>query len=141
MSDAFRVRPFREGDETEVAALWLRVFPDARAANAPREDIRRKLAIQPDLFLVGDLGGVVVGTVMAGYDGHRGWIYRLAVATECRGRGFAREFMTEAEAQLRKVGCPKINLQVRGGNREVVSFYEELGFAVEDRVSMGKRLI
>jgi ribosomal protein S18 acetylase RimI-like enzyme len=78
---------------------------------------------------------------MAGYDGHRGWIYRLAVAPECRGRGFARALMAEAEARLRKIGCPKVNLQVRGGNSEVVSSYGELGFAVEDRVSMGKRLI
>ena len=128
-------------DEREVAALWLRIFSDARGANPPDDNLRRKLEFQGELFLVGELGGAVVGTVMAGYDGHRGWIYRLAVAPECRSRGFARALMAEAEARLRKIGCPKVNLQVRGGNSEVVCFYEKLGFAVEDRVSMGKRLI
>ncbi|MDE0227473.1 MAG: GNAT family N-acetyltransferase, partial [Spirochaetaceae bacterium] len=79
--------------------------------------------------------------VMAGYEGHRGWINYLAVATEYRGRGFGRRLMDEVEARLLAIGCPKINLQIRRSNTEAVEFYRSLGFTEDDSVSMGKRLI
>ena len=90
---------------------------------------------------MGTLDSRLVATVMAGYEGHRGWINYLAVAKECRKQGIGRRLMGEAEARLRAAGCPKINLQIRSSNAEAVAFYRTLGFAVDDVVSMGKRLI
>ena len=78
---------------------------------------------------------------MAGYEGHRGWINYLAVGRECRKQGFGRRLMDEAEARLRAIGCPKISLQIRSSNAEVVAFYRSLGFSVDDALSMGKRLV
>ena len=75
---------------------------------------------------------------MAGYDGHRGWMYRLAVAPGHRGKGIAARLVHKAEATLAERGCVKVNLQVRGGNQEVVGFYRKMGYVVEDRISLGK---
>ena len=108
--------------------------------NDPTKDICRKLNTQRDLFLVGSIGSKVVATVMAGYDGHRGWINYMAVDTANQKRGFGRRLMVEAEARLREKGCPKINLQVRNTNADVVEFYRVIGYSVDDVVSMGKRL-
>ena len=108
--------------------------------NDPKKDIYRKLNTQRDMFLVGSIGSKVVATVMAGYDGHRGWINYLAVDTANQKRGFGRLLMAEAEVRLREKGCPKINLQVRNTNAKVVEFYRAIGYSVDDVVSMGKRL-
>jgi ribosomal protein S18 acetylase RimI-like enzyme len=108
--------------------------------NDPQRDIRRKLKLQLELFLVGCLDGGIVATAMAGYEGHRGWINYLAVSPECRGRGLGREMMDAAEARLKAFGCPKINLQVRSGNVEAIGFYEKIGYMRDDVVSFGKRL-
>jgi 2-phosphosulfolactate phosphatase len=135
-----RVRPYRESDEAGVVALWAVAFPDAPAHNAPLADIARKLSVQRDLFLVGECEGRVVATAMAGFDGHRGWVHYVATDPRARGRGLASALLAEVEARLRALGCSKLNLQVRGTNRDVVAFYERLGFVVEDRVSLGKRL-
>ena len=141
MTDAeLEVRPYRDSDEAAVVALWGSVFPDARPWNQPAAYIRRKLAVQRDLFLVGALSGRAVATVLAGYDGVRGWVYHLAVAPDHRRHGYGRAMMAAAEARLRALGCPKINLQIMRANAEVVRFYEHLGYAVEDRVSMGRAL-
>ena len=110
------------------------------AANDPARDIARKLAYQPELFFVGTIDDRVVATVMAGYEGHRGWINYLAVSPDRQRAGLGRRMMAYAERALQGLGCPKINLQVRATNTAVVEFYERRGFAVEDRVSMGKRL-
>ena len=133
------IRPYQPADEAAVVALWDRCNL-TRPWNDPRKDVRRKLAVQPDLFLVGELDGAVVGTVMVGYDGHRGWINYLGVDPDCRRRGVGRALMAEAERLLRLEGCPKINLQVRTRNTEVIEFYRRVGFAVDDVVSMGRRL-
>ena len=135
-----QVRAYRESDQDAVVALW-RECGLVRPWNDPVKDIRRKLRVQRDLFLVGTLSGRLVATVMAGYEGHRGWINYLAVARECRERGFGRRRMDGAEARLRAVGCPKINLQIRSSNADVVAFYRSLGFTVDDSLSMGKRLV
>lgn len=134
------VRAYRDDDEHAVVALWDTCFPDRRTWNQPREIIRRKRAVQPDLLLVGTLGARVVATVVVGWDGHRGWLYHLAVAPDCRRRGFGARMVREAEARLRALGCPKVNLQIHAANREVVAFYARVGYEVEDRVSMGKRM-
>lgn len=111
-----------------------------RPWNDPHRDIVRKLRVRPDLFLVGVLDGRIVASVMAGYEGHRGWLNYLAVAPELQRRGLARALVTEAERLLREAGCPKINLQVRTSNTGLIEFYRRLGYSVDDVVSMGKRL-
>jgi ribosomal protein S18 acetylase RimI-like enzyme len=98
------------------------------------------MRVQPELFLVALEGSRLVGTAMSGFDGHRGWVYYLAVLPEHRRRGVGRALMRRVEAELATRGCPKINLQVRSTNRQAVSFYRHLGYQVEDRISMGKRL-
>jgi len=133
------VRAFRETDEEEVVALWRRCGL-IRPTNDPRKDIARKLRVRPDLFLVGSLGGTIVAAVMAGYEGHRGWINYLAVDPDHQRNGLGRRIMAEAERRLRESGCPKINLQVRSSNQGVIDFYRRIGYEVDDVVSLGKRL-
>lgn len=134
-----RIRPFRPSDEAAVVGVWERAGL-TRPWNDPHKDIRRKLRVRPDLFLVAELDGVVAGTIMAGYDGHRGWIYYLGVDPAYQRRGVGRALMAEAERLLREAGCPKINLQVRGSNLTAIEFYRRIGFAPDDVVSLGKRL-
>jgi len=133
------IRPFQPPDEEEVVALWRRCEL-LRPANNPYADIRRKLAVRPELFLVGVADGRIVASVMAGYEGHRGWLNYLAVDPAHRRRGFARSMVEAAEVRLRALGCPKINLQVRSANRDAMEFYRRIGFSVDDALSMGKRL-
>lgn len=134
------IRPYEHADESGVAALWRDVFPNNRSWHDPLTDVRRKVAQNDGLLLVGVMRGTLIATVMIGYDGHRGWLYRVAVAATHRRQGIGRALVRAAEERLRERGCPKINLQVEGGNRAVVGFYERLGYAVEERVSMGKPL-
>ena len=134
------VRPYQESDQDAVVALW-RECELVKPWNDPVKDIRRKMGIQRDLFLVGSMDSRLVATVMVGFEGHRGWINYLAVAADCRKRGFGRLLMDEAEARLRAMGCPKISLQIRRSNADVVAFYRSIGYSVDDVVSMGKRLI
>ena len=134
-----QIRPYQPQDENAVVALWKQCDL-IRAWNDPRKDIQRKLAVRPDLFLVGVLHGEIIACVMAGYEGHRGWLNYLAVAPQHRRHGYARALVTEAERLLRGAGCPKINLQIRTSNGDVIEFYRRLGYSVDDVVSMGKRL-
>ena len=134
-----QIRPYQPQDENAVVALWQQCDL-IRAWNDPRKDIQRKLAVRPDLFLVGVLHGEIIACVMAGYEGHRGWLNYLAVAPQHQRCGHARAIVTEAERLLRGAGCPKINLQIRTSNGDVIEFYRRLGYSVDDVVSMGKRL-
>ena len=134
------IRAYEEPDETQVVALWHQCEL-TRSCNDPRRDIERKLEVQRELFLVGEVDGHVVATVMAGYDGHRGWINYLAVGLAHRGHGHASALMRRAEQLLLAAGCPKINLQVRAANTRVVEFYRCLGYAQDEVVSLGKRLV
>jgi ribosomal protein S18 acetylase RimI-like enzyme len=135
------IRAFADADEADVAALWGAIFPDRRAWNQPRAYMARKRGTQPELFLVGEHNGRVIGTVLAGYDGVRGWIYHLAVAPALRRQGHGAALMRAAEAALAERGCPKVNLQIVADNSAVVRFYERLGYAIEPRISMGKVLV
>jgi ribosomal protein S18 acetylase RimI-like enzyme len=135
------IRPYLESDEAAVAELWHEVFPEAPAWNVPAADIGRKLAVQRELFLVATIGSEVVGTAMGGYDGHRGWVYYVAVRPRYRRQGIGTALMERVEAGVARLGCPKINLQVRASNEGVVSFYKKLGYQIEERISMGKRLV
>ena len=134
------VRPFAKPDTEDVVALWREVFPDAPPWNEPAADIERKLAVQPELFFVAHWEGELAGTAMCGYDGHRGWVYYVAVSPRHRRRGVGAKLMGRVEAELVKLGCGKLNLQVREGNNSAVEFYASLGYEIEGRVSMGKRL-
>ena len=134
------IRPYRDEDLPAVVELWRAAFPDAPPWNEPTADIARKLEVQREFFVVAMADDKIVGTAMAGYDGHRGWVYSLAVGPEHRRRGIGTALMRRVEHDLAGMGCPKLNLQVRGTNREVVRFYESLGYVTEDRVSMGRRL-
>jgi ribosomal protein S18 acetylase RimI-like enzyme len=125
-------------DRDEVVALWREVFGEGSSWNDPDYVIARKTRVHADLFFVGEIDSKVVATVLAGYDGVRGWIYSLAVAPGHRRRGFGTRMVRAAELALLDLGCPKINLQVRAGNEQVVGFYRRLGYRVEDRVSMGR---
>ncbi len=133
------IRPFVPADTDAVIALWQRCGL-VRPWNDPRKDIARKLQVQPDLFLVGVREGRVVAAVMAGYDGHRGWINYLAVEPALQRGGLGQAMMAEAERGLRALGCAKVNLQVWRGNLAVMAFYSRLGYAEDDVISMGKRL-
>jgi ribosomal protein S18 acetylase RimI-like enzyme len=135
-----RVRTFEERDTDAVIRLWEDCGL-TRPWNDPRRDIERKRTTQPELFLVGDDSGAVVASAMVGYDGHRGWVYYLAVDPARRGLGHSRALMAEAERLLIERGCPKIMLMVRASNTEVVDLYEHLGYAREDTIVLGKRLI
>lgn len=134
------IRAFGEADRDAVIALW-RACGLTREWNNPDLDIDRKLTVQPEMFLVLINSSQIVGTVMAGYDGHRGWVNYLGVLPAHQGRGFARQLMHAVEQQLAAVGCPKLNLQVRAQNTDVIDFYRSLGYGVDDCVSLGKRLI
>jgi ribosomal protein S18 acetylase RimI-like enzyme len=137
---AFLVRSFQSGDRESLRALWARGSPEDPPWNAPELMIENKLRVQPELLLVGELAGTLVGAVIAGFDGVRGWIYHLAVAPEHRRRGFATRLCASAEPGLRALGCPKVNLQIRSANQDVVAFYRSVGYQIEERVSMGRRL-
>ena len=126
-SDTFSIEPFTEANRAGLEQLWARVFPDDPPRNAPALMIDNKLKVQPELLLVGSIGDRVVAAVIAGFDGTRGWIYHLAVAPDWRRRGFATQLMRTAELGLRKLGCPKVNLQVRATNDAAVPFYRSLG--------------
>jgi ribosomal protein S18 acetylase RimI-like enzyme len=135
-----KIRPYQLQDESAVIALWQDCGL-TRPWNDPRKDIARKLTTQPELFLVGTIDAVPIATVMVGFDGHRGWVYYLAVAQAYRRQSHGRALMQEAERLLVARGCPKLNLLVRSSNAGVIDFYRGLGYAQDDVVSLGRRLI
>jgi ribosomal protein S18 acetylase RimI-like enzyme len=133
------IRRFTEKDRKGVISLWRRcglLVP----WNHPDLDIDRKLEVQAELFLVGVIEGDVVATAMGGYEGHRGWINYLAVDPGMRRRGLGSLMMERIEEGLRATGCPKINLQVRENNLDVIKFYEKIGYSSDHVIGFGKRL-
>ena len=139
--DPITIRPFEDSaaERSSVIELWHRcdlVVP----WNDPEKDIQTKLATQPELFLVGLSKRKVLATAMGGYDGHRGWVYYLAVSPERQGQGLGRRMMIELQRRLKAMGCPKLNLQVRTRNAKVIQYYEHIGFEVDEVVSLGRRL-
>jgi ribosomal protein S18 acetylase RimI-like enzyme len=135
----FEIARYEVRDQKAVIDLWERcglIVPQ----NDPVEDIQRKLDFQPELFFVALFDGQLVGSVMVGYEGHRGWLNYLAVLPSFQRRGFGRKLVSKAIAELRKLGCLKLNLQVRKSNIAVIEFYKHLGFKEEERLSLGMRL-
>ncbi|MEL6400241.1 MAG: GNAT family acetyltransferase [Cyanobacteria bacterium J06607_6] len=134
------IRKFREKDRQSLIDLW-QACELTRPWNDPDQDITRKISIQPDLLLVGELNGQIIASAMAGYDGHRGSVFYLAVAPAFQQRGYGQALMTEVERLLTAMGCPKLNIVIRSSNQQVLDFYRGLGYATDDVVSIGKRLI
>lgn len=134
------VRTCTSHDRASVIALWERVFPDDPPHNAPAKMFDAKLAMRDDMLLVATDADTVVGTAMVGYDGHRGWLYAVAVAPEHRRRGTGTALVRHAVDALRRAGCIKVNLQIRATNSAVRGFYEALGFEIEERLSMGMHI-
>ena len=141
---AFAIRAFVPADADAVVALW-RECGLVRAWNDPHRDIERKATTQPEMFLVADSGAeegaTVVGSAMVGFDGHRGWVYYLAVAPSMQRLALGRALMARAERLLIERGCPKLALMVRTENAGVLAFYRRLGYVQDDVVVLGKRLI
>jgi ribosomal protein S18 acetylase RimI-like enzyme len=137
--DDLLIRPYAPGDEAGVIALWI-ACGLVRPWNNPKRDIERKLQVHPEWFLVSTLNDEIVATCMAGYEGHRGWINYLAVSPRHRRQGIGSRMMAEAEHRLIGAGCPKVNLQVRESNTEVLAFYRSIGYSDDHVVSLGKRL-
>jgi len=134
------IRQYLPEDEEAVINLW-KICNLTKPWNNPEQDINRKLENSPELFLVGTINGIIVASVMAGYDGHRGWIYYLAVDPEHRKQGLGRQMMTAAEEKLLEIGCPKIDLMVRKNNMDVITFYEKIGYGHDEVITMSRRLI
>lgn len=142
VSDDYRdlvIRAYEQSDEAGVVELWRDcglIVP----WNDPYEDIKAKIDFQPSLFFIGKIDERIVAAVMAGYDGHRGWIYYLGVAPDYQRRGLGGRIVAFAEEKLKELGCLKINLQVRRTNKKVIDFYQSIGFSEDDVLSLGKRL-
>lgn len=134
-----QIRTYQPQDETPLVHLWDRCGL-LRPWSTPHKDIALKMAFQPDLLLVGEQQDQIVASVMAGYDGHRGWLNYLAVHPDFQHQGLGREIILEAERRLLALGCPKINVQIRESNEQVMAFYEKIGFANDHVFGMGKRL-
>lgn len=134
------IREFNNADKDSIIQLWKEcglVVP----WNNPELDIERKLNENSEEILVGIIDKIIVASAIVGYDGHRGWVYYLAVHPNYQRRGFGEQIMQFAEKHLLKVGCPKINIMVRKSNLDVISFYEAIGYKLENVVTLGKRLL
>jgi ribosomal protein S18 acetylase RimI-like enzyme len=133
------IRPYAEGDRAEVIALW-QACGLTRPQNDPDTDIELKLAKDPELFLVAEDQGRVVGSVMGGWDGHRGHVNYLGVHPGRQRQGLGKALMQALEGRLKALGCPKLNLEVRVGNQAAADLYAYLGYTDNACLSLGKRI-
>jgi len=141
MEPSILIRPYNREHREAVIRIWNLVFRYETAHNEPSLILEKKEAFSDSLFFVAETDDrEVIGTVMAGYDGHRGWIYSLAVSPAHQRKGIGSKLMEHAEKALTDLGCMKINLQIMEGNEGVESFYRTLGYSTEKRISMGKRI-
>jgi ribosomal protein S18 acetylase RimI-like enzyme len=136
---SFEIVRYKSEFEGAVVDLWRKcslIVPQ----NDPVVDIRKKIDYQPELFFIALLDGQVVGSVMAGYEGHRGWLNYLAVLPAYQGQGYGRKLVERAIAELKKLDCLKVNLEVRKSNSSVIDFYIHLGFKDNEIIGLGKKL-
>ena len=141
LSSRYPIGPYRDRPHrAQVIELWQAAFGYDTAHNLPSLAIDKKLAVNDGLFFVATDKKTVIGTILAGYDGHRGWLYSVAVHTDYRRHGLGSSLVRHAEQALTALGCMKINLQITSGNEAVAGFYEALGYGVEARISMGKKI-
>jgi ribosomal protein S18 acetylase RimI-like enzyme len=139
MKKEINIRNFNSADKAEVINLWNLcglIVP----SNDPEKDIELKMKFQPELFFIAVSAGTIIGTVMTGYDGHRGWLNYLGVHPEHRGTGCGRLLIEYSIQRLKELNCPKINLQVRNSNTSVIDFYKKLGFIDHEVTSMQLKL-
>ena len=136
----FEIRPYRDDDESALIRLWQQCDL-IRPWNNPRADIVRKCADSRALFFIGCKDAQVIASCMAGYDGHRGWLYYLAVAAAWQRQGIATKMVRHAEAHLLELGCPKIDLMVRKGNASVIAFYQSIGYSDDPVAVLSRRLL
>lgn len=134
-----KIRKYKDEDKTGLINFWEIIFPDDPPHNEPASVIDAKLAID-DLIFLAEENGQIIGACMAGYDGHRGWLYAVGVSIERRRSGTGSALIKHVMQELKRIGCIKVNLQIRSSNVQVAKFYESLGFASEDRLSMGLKL-
>ena len=134
------IRNYQRSDKDQVIFIWKEVFKPKKLHNNPEIAIKIKVKHNDNLFFVAEENNQIVGTIMVGFDGHRGWIYSLAVLPKFRCKGIGQLLVEKAVDELKKLGCLKVNLQIENDNSNVVSFYEKIGFSTEDRISMGKTL-
>lgn len=130
------IQKFQQKDKDALITLWETIFPNNPPHNKPADMIEAKLAVD-DLIFIAKEKGIMVGACMAGYDGHRGWLYAVAVLQQYRRGGTGAKLVKHSIAALKDMGCIKVNLQIRSTNTQVVAFYKSLGFILEDRISMG----
>lgn len=130
------IRKYSNNDKKSLVDFWNTIFPDDPPHNEPSKVIDAKLAVDDLIFIAVD-EGQVIGACMAGYDGHRGWLYAVGVLPEFRRSGTGSMLIQHSIQKLQEIGCVKVNLQIRSTNRQVAKFYESLGFSIEDRLSMG----
>ena len=136
---SFEIIRYSSDYQEDVIDLWEKcdlIVPQ----NDPIEDIQKKLDFQPELFFIALLDGKLVGSVMVGYEGHRGWLNYLAVSLDYQKQGYGNKLVNKAIYELKKIGCLKVNVQVRKSNTSAVEFYKHLGFKDDDVVSLGMRL-
>ena len=133
------IRSYQASDRDQLVALWQSVFPNDPPHNAPDKVIDEKCRVD-NLLFVAETNQSIVGACMAGYDGHRGWLYAVAVLPEYRRNAVGKQLVEHAVMSLKKRGCGKVNLQIRADNTEVAAFYQSLGFDIEERMSMGRLL-
>jgi ribosomal protein S18 acetylase RimI-like enzyme len=139
-AESFSIDRYQVDDETAMIELWREcglVVP----WNNPLADIARKMADSPELFFTGRIDGKLVASCMAGYDGHRGWIYYLAVTRPQQRKGLAAQLVAHVEARMCELGCPKLELMVRDTNSEVIAFYQAIGFNLDPVRVLSKRLL
>ena len=133
------IREYQESDEKDVIELWFKCDLVLPGSN-PKQDIERKLKVDRDLFLVGNVNGKIIASVMGGYEGHRGCANLLAVDPEYQRKGYGRLMMKAVEQRIKEKGCPRINLQVRSANKGVIEFYQAIGYTDDNVIGLGKRL-
>jgi ribosomal protein S18 acetylase RimI-like enzyme len=126
-----QIRPFRNADRAALIALW-QTCGLIRPWNDPEADIELALATEGTALLVAAADdGALIGSAMAGFDGHRGWLYYLASHPDRRGEGIGRALTRACEAHLKDLGCPKVELIVRSENEPVQAFYERIGYRLD----------
>ena len=136
-----KIRSYCLSDKDSVMALWKEVFNPQKSHNDPETVINMKIKQNDGLFFVAEENHQIIGTIIAGFDGHRGWLYSLTVLPQHRRKGLGTSLVNKAMEELKKLGCLKANLQIYSDNKEVVDFYKKIGFSIEDRISMGIRLL
>ena len=134
------IRHYIDSDQEKVIQLW-KLCNLTRSWNDPIKDIQRKLTVQKDLFLVLVIDGEILGSIMGGFDGHRGSVNYLGIHPDHKNKGLGKLLMNRIEEELIQMGCPKINLMVRNSNLDVQEFYKDIGYEEQDVVVFGKRLI